>query len=82
MSALVTGHWIPQVIRAAINLGVPEHPAEAAVTAGEVADREGSAPGTTFRLLRACVVIGFLTADNGGRFRGTPLLRALHKDAP
>jgi hypothetical protein len=82
MSALVTSHWIPQVIRAGINLGVPEHLAEASLTAGEIADREGSAPATTFRLLRACVVIGLLTAGSDGRFRGTPLLRTLHKDAP
>ncbi|HEY6492644.1 MAG TPA: methyltransferase [Trebonia sp.] len=82
MSRLVTGHWIPQVIRAAIGLGVPEHLADAALTAGELADRAGSAPGTTFRLLRACVAIGLVTADDDGRFRGTPLLRTLHRDTP
>jgi hypothetical protein len=82
MSAMVTSHWTPQVIRAAINLGVPEHLAEGALTAGEVADREGSALGTTFRLMRACVAIGLLTADSEGRFWGTELLRTLHKDAP
>jgi hypothetical protein len=82
MSAMVTGHWVPQVIRAAVSLGLPEHLAEGALTAGEVAERAGSAPGTTFRLMRACVVIGLLTADGEGRFRGTPLLATLHKDAP
>ena len=82
MSRMVTSHWIPQVIRAAISLRVPEHLARAALTAGELADREGSSPGTTFRLLRACVAIGLLTADDDGRFRGTSLLRTLHEDAP
>jgi ATP dependent DNA ligase-like protein len=44
--------------------------------------REGSAPGTTFRLMRACVVLGLLTADTTGRFHGTPLLETLRKGAP
>jgi hypothetical protein len=82
MSTMVTGHWIPQVIRAAIDLRLPEHLADAALTADEVADRGGSAPRTTFRLMRACVAIGLLTADGAGRFRGTPLLHTLHEDAP
>jgi hypothetical protein len=82
MSAMVTSHWIPQVIRAAISLGMPEHLAEGALTAAEVAERAGSAPGTTLRLMRACVVVGLLTGDSDGRFRGTPLLATLHKEAP
>jgi hypothetical protein len=82
MSAMVTSHWIPQVIRAAIDLRLPEHLADAALTADQVADREGSAPGTTFRLMRACVVIGLLRASGDGHFRGTPLLRTLREDAP
>lgn len=82
MSAMVTGHWVPQVIRAAIDLSLPEHLADAALTAEEIADREHSSPGTTFRLMRACVVIGLLTADDDARFSGTPLLYTLHRDAP
>jgi O-methyltransferase domain/Dimerisation domain len=82
MSALVTSHWIPQVIRAAIDLGVPDHLAEGALTADDIADLAGSAPATTFRLLRACVAIGLLTADDDGRFSGTPLLRTLNRDIP
>jgi len=50
--------------------------------ADEVAKREDSAPGTTFRLMRACVALGLLTADREDRFHGTPLLATLRKDAP
>lgn len=82
MSAMVTSHWVPQVIRSAIDLSLPEHLAEASLTADEVAQREGSASGTTFRLMRACVVLGLLTADDEGRFSGTPLLDTLRRDAP
>jgi len=82
MSAMVTSHWIPQVVRAAIDLSLPEHVGDAALTADEVAAREGSAPGTTFRLMRACVVIGLLTADEDGRFSATQLLRTLRRDTP
>ena len=82
MSAMVTSHWIPQVIRAAIDLGLPEHLADTALAADEVADKEGSAPGTTYRLMRACVVLGLLRGDRDGRFRGTPLLATLREDAP
>ncbi|MCZ4602675.1 methyltransferase [Streptomyces sp. Lzd4kr] len=82
MSAMVTSHWIPQVVRAAIDLSLPEHLAEASCTADEVAEKEGSAPGTTFRLMRACVVLGLLTADDECRFTGTELLSTLRRDVP
>ena len=55
-------------------------PGWARLTAAEVAEREGSAPTTTFRLMRACVAIGLLTADANGRFGSTPLLQTLRKD--
>jgi hypothetical protein len=44
--------------------------------------REGSAANTTFRLVRACVALGLLTADADGRFASTPLPQTLGKDAP
>src|ERR1700754_389004 len=82
MSTMVTSHWIPQVVRAAIDLSLPEHLAGEALTADEIAQREGSAPATTYRLMRACVVIGLLTADDQGRFHGTALLDTLRRDRP
>jgi hypothetical protein len=68
---MVTGHWVPQVVRAAVDLALADHLAEGGLTADEVAQREDSAPGTTLRLLRACVVLGLLTADTEGRFHST-----------
>lgn len=82
MSTMVTSHWIPQVVRAAVDLSLPEHLAGGGLTADEVAQREDSAPGTTFRLMRACVVLGLLTVDTEGRFHGTPLLATLRKGTP
>ncbi|MFF3579368.1 methyltransferase [Streptomyces mirabilis] len=82
MSQMVTSHWIPQVVRAAIDLSLADHLADRGLTADEVAQREDSAPTTTFRLMRACVAAGLLTADKEGRFFSTPLLATLRKDAP
>jgi len=80
MSMMVTSHWIPQVVRAAVDLSLPDHLAEGGLTADEVAQREDSASGTTFRLMRACVVLGLLTVDTEGRFHGTSLLATLGTD--
>jgi hypothetical protein len=64
------------------DLSLADHLAVARLTAAEIAKREGSAPTTTFRLMRACVAIGLLTADANGRFGSTPLLQTLRKDTP
>jgi O-methyltransferase/methyltransferase family protein len=82
MNAIVTGHWAAQVVRATVDLSLADHLAEAGLNADEVALREGSAPGTTFRLMRACVELGLLSADAEGTFYGTSLLATLRKDAP
>src|SRR6185436_17325724 len=82
MNMMVTSHWVPQVVRAAVDLSLADHLAEGGLTADEVAQRENSASGTTFRLMRACVVLGLLKADVEGRFHSTPLLETLRKDAP
>jgi len=82
MNMMVTSHWVPQAIRAAVDLSLPDHLAGEGLTADEVARRENSAPGTTFRLMRACVVLGLLTADTEGRFHSTPLLETLRKGTP
>ena len=82
MTAMVTGHWVSQTVRAVVDLSLADHLSGQRLTAAEVADREGSAPNTTFRLMRACVALGLLTADDHGRFTGTPLLQTLGKDTP
>jgi O-methyltransferase domain/Dimerisation domain len=82
MNQMVTGHWVAQVVRAAVDLSLAEHLAVDGLTGDEVAEREGSAPATTSRLMRACVALGVLSADDHGRYFGTGLLATLHRDAP
>jgi hypothetical protein len=82
MNMMVTSHWIPQVVRAAVDLSLADHLATGGLTAAEIAERENSAANTTFRLMRACVTAGLLTADAKGRFYSTPLLETLRKDVP
>ena len=79
---IASGHWASQAMRAAVQLSLPEHLAENRLTAAEVAEREGSDPDATFRLMRACVAFRLLIADNLGRFYGTPMLAALRRDVP
>ncbi len=80
MQAMVTSHWVSQIVRAAVDLSLAEHLYDDGLTAEDVAEREGSAPNTTYRLMRACVALGLLTADADRRFHGTPLLQTLRKD--
>jgi hypothetical protein len=82
MRAMVTGYWVSQIVRAVVDLSLADHLAGEPLTAAEVAEREGSAPNSTFRLMRACVAVGLLSADADGRFRGTALLATLRKGAP
>ena len=82
MTAMMTSHWVSQAVRAVADLSLADHLAGARLTAAEVAEREGSAPTTTFRLMRACVAIGLLTADANSRFGSTPLLQTLRKETP
>jgi len=82
MMAMARGYMVSQTIRTTIELSIPDHLAEGPLTAAEVAERESSAPATTYRLMRACVTLGLVTADSDGRFHGTPLLDTLRSDAP
>jgi O-methyltransferase/methyltransferase family protein len=82
MNQMVTGHWVAQVVRAAVDLSLAEHLAVDGLTGDEVAERGSSAPATTSRLMRACVALGVLSADDHGRYFGTGLLATLHRDAP
>jgi hypothetical protein len=82
MTSMMFGHMVSQTVRAAADLSLADHLDTAQLTAGEVAEREGSVPETTFRLMRACVALGLLTADADGRFASTPLLATLKKDEP
>jgi len=77
MTVMMHSHYVSQMVRAAADLSLADHLGRERLTAAEVAEREGSAPNTTFRLMRACVELGLLTADADGRFGSTPLLQTL-----
>jgi hypothetical protein len=77
--AMICGYWTTQIVRAAASLSVADHIADGAVTAVDIAAREGSDPATTQRLLRACAALGLLVHHGGQRYSLTPpggLLRA------
>jgi hypothetical protein len=82
MADMMFGHAVSQTIRAVADVSLADHLADGPLTPAEVAERAGSAPSTTFRLMRACVALGLLNSDGDGRFHPTPLLGTLRKDAP
>ena len=82
MRAMLTSHYVSQMVRAAADLSLADHLAGGMLTAAEVAERESSAPNTTFRLMRGCVALGLLTADGDGRFGSTALLQTLGRTRP
>lgn len=82
MIEMMFGFAVSQIIRAAIELNLADHLAAGPLTAQAIAEREGSAPATTLRLMRACAVFGLVTKDADDRFQGTALLETLRRDAP
>jgi SAM-dependent methyltransferase len=82
MTEMMFGFAVSQIIRTAAELNLADHLAARPLTPHEVAEREGSAPATTYRLMRACAAFGLTTIDDDGQFHGTPLLDTLRADAP
>jgi hypothetical protein len=82
MFEMIVGYQVSQTIRAFADLSLADHLAAGPLTAEEVAALEGSAPDTTFRLMRAGVAFGLLTVDGEQRFQATALLNTLRKNAP
>ncbi len=82
MTGMIFGFGVSQIVRTAVELSLADHLAAGPLTADQIAEREGSAPGTTFRLMRACAALGLLNMDETGRFDGTPLLDTLRADEP
>ncbi|MQY40846.1 hypothetical protein SRB17_88790 [Streptomyces sp. RB17] len=65
MLEMITGYWVTQILRATADLSLADHVAAGATTAEKIAEREGSDPATTYRLLRAASSIGlFVDAGN------------------
>jgi hypothetical protein len=82
MMDLILGYWATQTIRAIADLSLADHLADGSLTAAEIAGQEGTSVDSTFRLLRAGVGLGLVTADADERFYGTERLDTLRKDAP
>ena len=66
--AQILGGLVAQILRAVAVLNVPDHLADGVLTAQEVAEREGSDPQATFRLMRAAASLGVLSYEGDGRF--------------
>jgi hypothetical protein len=58
MVDMLFGYWVSQALRAYAELSVADHLVDGPLTAAEIAHREGSAPETTFRLMRAGLTLG------------------------
>ncbi|HET7667465.1 MAG TPA: methyltransferase [Mycobacterium sp.] len=82
MTGMILGFCVSQVIRTVAEMSLADHLAAGPLTVEEVAEREGTAPATTYRLMRGCTAFGLLTEDDAGRFRATPLLDTLRSDTP
>jgi len=69
MADMLMSYRVSQALRAAYaELSVADHLATGPLTAAEIAQRERSAPETTFRLMRAGLTLGLLTMDSDDRF--------------
>lgn len=76
------GAWLAQALAAAVRLGIPDQLKNGPLTAEEVAQRLGSHPGATYRLMRALAGQSVLKLRRDGRFALTRTGRALVSDSP
>jgi hypothetical protein len=63
MMEMILGFWVSQTIRTIADWSLADHLATGALTAGEIARREGAAVETTVGLLRAGVGLGLMTVS-------------------
>jgi hypothetical protein len=66
--SLLIGIIPAQVLHALAALGIPDHLADGALTAEEVAERAGTHPRSTYRLMRAAASVGVLSYQGNRRF--------------
>lgn len=79
---LLIGLVRAQVLRGLAELRIADHLAERALTAEELADREGSQPRAAYRLMRAAASLGLLSPEGERRFALTGRGRLLRSDVP
>ncbi|MEZ4331824.1 MAG: methyltransferase [Myxococcota bacterium] len=77
MLALLTGHWVAQMLFAFVKLGLPDRLGTKALAPDDLADALGANAGHLRRLLRALASCGVVEEGARGRFRLTPLGRTL-----
>lgn len=76
---LIMAGWGSQIVRTLAEFSIAEHLAASPLTSAEIAQRLGSDPDMTHRLLRAATAMGFLAYEaSTGLFSGTPMLDILH----
>ena len=79
---MISGYWVTQIVRTAVDLSIPDHLATESLTPEEIAERESSDPRTTYRLLRACASLGLVACEGDRRFSGTPMSELLQSGVP
>jgi SAM-dependent methyltransferase len=82
MWEMITGYRVSQITRVAAALSLAEHCADGPVSAEQLARLESADADATARFLRACASLGLVEHVAGQGFAATPLLMALHGDAP
>jgi hypothetical protein len=82
LSRMISSIWVPQAIHAAARLGLADVLADGPLAGVAVAEKAGTHPAATQRLLRALVVLGLLHRHDDGRFELTRLGRCLTREAP
>jgi hypothetical protein len=73
MLALLTGHWVAQMLFAATKLGVPDALGAKALAPDAIAARVGADAAYLRRVLRALASVGVCSEDARGRFKLTRL---------
>ncbi|KNB53160.1 methyltransferase [Streptomyces caatingaensis] len=82
VSNLIWGKMTSSLLSTTLGLGVADVLGDEARTAADVAERCGTLPDPTLRLLRALAALGLLTEEKAGVFRLTPAGALLRNDNP
>ncbi|AEF41213.1 methyltransferase [Hoyosella subflava] len=79
---LITGGWTAQALYVAAKFDIASVVADGPRTADEIAERVGTNPDATYRLMRALATHRIFTEDAQGRFALGPAGDPLRKDSP
>ena len=81
LSQMIVSLWVPQAVHAAAELGLAEVLSGGPLSSAATAERLGTHPDATERLLRALATLGLLTRTGDG-YASTELGRCLESRAP